>query len=97
MGQQARSLEFVCCFPGSLWNQESVGYVALFGTALLWGSWTPSLRVLYQVELPPDPPLLNALQAVLSAFFLITANLASSSSTRGGEVEHIAPLLHEDA
>mmetsp|Transcript_22054 Transcript_22054/g.61065 ORF Transcript_22054/g.61065 Transcript_22054/m.61065 type:complete len:436 (+) Transcript_22054:85-1392(+) len=82
---------------GSIWNRESFGYVALFGTALLWGSWTPSLRLLYQVEVPPDPPLLNALQAVLSAFFLITANLASSSSARGGEAEHIAPLLHEDA
>jgi len=34
----------------SVLSRENLGYLALFGTALLWGSWTPSLRLLYQIE-----------------------------------------------
>ncbi|KAJ9533472.1 hypothetical protein QJQ45_026533 [Haematococcus lacustris] len=76
-----------------------VGYAALFGVALLWGSYTPAIKLLYDLQPPPDPPLLNALQACLSALFLITANITASITHRPVEPhpEVSNPLMAEDA
>eukprot|EP00197_Chlamydomonas_leiostraca_P014654 CAMPEP_0202866508 /NCGR_PEP_ID=MMETSP1391-20130828/7791_1 /ASSEMBLY_ACC=CAM_ASM_000867 /TAXON_ID=1034604 /ORGANISM="Chlamydomonas leiostraca, Strain SAG 11-49" /LENGTH=465 /DNA_ID=CAMNT_0049546461 /DNA_START=308 /DNA_END=1705 /DNA_ORIENTATION=- len=79
-------------------SKDPWGYAALFGVAVLWGSYTPALRFLYLIDSPPDPPLLNALQACLSAVFLITANI--TASVTDGKVqprpERANPLMAED-
>lgn len=75
------------------------GYAALFGVAVLWGSYTPAIRLLYGIETPPDPPLLNALQACLSAAFLIAANVTArlTDSTPVPHPERSNPLMAEDS
>lgn len=52
-------------------------YAALFGVAILWGSYTPALRYLFLSDEPPSAALLNALQACLPAPFLLATGLAA--------------------
>lgn len=46
---------------------------------------------------PPDPPMLNFLQAVLSAFFLIGASILPSRKEGTLHAEHSAALVGDDA
>lgn len=54
------------------------GYAALWGVALLWGTYAPTLRYLFLMDRPPSPALLTVTQSSLSALFLLTAALSSS-------------------
>mmetsp|Transcript_14453 Transcript_14453/g.31311 ORF Transcript_14453/g.31311 Transcript_14453/m.31311 type:complete len:518 (-) Transcript_14453:1598-3151(-) len=76
---------------------SSLGYAALFGVALLWGSYTPALRYLFLIDEAPSPALLNALQAVLSALFLISSAAAASVAHKDANPhpEVSNPLLAE--
>lgn len=47
-----------------------VGYASLFAVALLWGSYAPSLRFLFESPMPPSAGLVNFLQAFIASLFL---------------------------
>lgn len=50
------------------------GYFALFGVALLYGSYTPALRYMFSLPDPPSAALLNFLQACISALVLAASS-----------------------
>eukprot|EP00192_Tetraselmis_astigmatica_P004521 CAMPEP_0117660632 /NCGR_PEP_ID=MMETSP0804-20121206/7070_1 /TAXON_ID=1074897 /ORGANISM="Tetraselmis astigmatica, Strain CCMP880" /LENGTH=436 /DNA_ID=CAMNT_0005467371 /DNA_START=375 /DNA_END=1685 /DNA_ORIENTATION=- len=52
-----------------------VGIVALIGVAFLWGTYTPVLRFLYDIEGAPSPSMLTAVRGVLGSLVLGLSSL----------------------
>jgi drug/metabolite transporter (DMT)-like permease len=66
---------------------SSSGYLALFGVAVLYGSYTPALRYMFSLSDPPSAALLNCLQACISALVLAAFSSLQHWTTRKESTE----------
>ena len=57
--------------------------LALLGAAALWGSYAPSVRLLYESANPPDAVVVMAARGVLQSAVMLLATLALQRSTGG--------------
>jgi drug/metabolite transporter (DMT)-like permease len=74
---------------GNSQQPNTSAYLALFGVAMLWGSYAPAIRYIFLSDEPPSAPVMNALQAVLSAMFLAGSSIAAA-------VTHKDPNAHPE-
>ena len=59
---------------------NAIGFAALFSVAVLWGSYAPSLRYLFESPQPPSAGLVNFLQAFLASLFLALSSAAQQAT-----------------
>ncbi|GAX82705.1 hypothetical protein CEUSTIGMA_g10131.t1 [Chlamydomonas eustigma] len=74
---------------GNSQQPNTTAYLALFGVAMLWGSYAPAIRYIFLSDEPPSAPVMNALQAILSAMFLAGSSIAAA-------VTHKDPNAHPE-
>ena len=49
-----------------------IAQICIAGCALLWGTYTPAIRLAYNSPLPPDPAVVTAVRATIQATVLFT-------------------------
>ena len=57
--------------------------LSLLGAAALWGSYAPSVRLLYESANPPDAVVVMAARGLLQSLVLLGASLALQRATNG--------------
>ncbi len=56
--------------------QGALPKLALLGSAFLWGSYAPAVRLLYTSDSPPDSSVIMAVRGILQAGVLVAVSLA---------------------
>lgn len=64
----------------------------LIGVTMLWGTYTPTVRLIYQQEGCPDPASLTAIRAVV-ALVALAISMQTFKSTSNNANEELAPQV----
>lgn len=62
--------------PAALASREALGVGCLLLVSLLWGTYTPALRLVYGMPGPPNAAVVTGVRGALQVLLLLSANLA---------------------